>query len=432
MRIFRFLACLSVITAAVPFPTHAATYTLTMKQAVERGLAQNPEVIMAKLDELKATEGINIAKAPFYPRVGAGTGLAYTNGFPLSIDGSAPAIFQAKANEYLFNKPQRYAIQQQREMAKGATFTTAQKRDDIAWQIASLYLDADRANRLIDTARNQIGSFQKVLDTVQARVDEGRELPVEVRQSRVNLARARVRLSNLESDRDTAERNLAIALGYAAGDVVAPSPTDRTSSTQAPDEAAAVQSALAASSEIKRLESAMVAKGLEIKSSEAQRLPTVDLVAQYALFGTYNDLDQYFTKFQRNNGELGVSIQVPIFAGTGLKAQIAQLDTDRQHLRVELQTARDHVAMSVHQSYQGIDRAKLAADLAKEDLDLSRDRLTLVLDQLNDGRATLREVEQARIDESEKWIAFYDAQFTQERARLDLLRQTGNLVASIQ
>ena len=51
---------------------------------------------------------------------------------------------------------------------------------------------------------------------------------------------------------------------------------------------------------------------------------------------------------------------------------------------------------------------------------------------MNDGRATLREVEQARIDENEKWIAFYDAQFTQERARLDLLRQAGNLAASIQ
>jgi len=79
-----------------------------------------------------------------------------------------------------------------------------------------------------------------------------------------------------------------------------------------------------------------------------------------------------------------------------------------------------------------LNRAKLAADLAKEDLDLARDRLTLALDQLNDGRATLRELEQARIDESEKWIEFYDAQFSQERARLDLLHQTGSLVAAIQ
>ncbi len=423
------IICLFAVLAVT---ANAETYTLTMKQAVERGLTRNPDVLLAKLDELRATQGIRLAQDPFHPHVGVGSGLAYTNGMPLSIEGSAPSIIQGKANEDLFNRPQHYAIEQQREIAKAATFGAAQKRDEIAWQIASLYLDADRANRLIDTARNQIASFQKVLDTIQARADEGRELPVEVHQAQFNLTRARVRLSNLEIDRDTAEHNLAIALGYEAGDTVAPSTAERTAAAAPQDETAAIQTAIAASSEIKRLESSLVAKGLEIKGTEARRLPQVDLVAQYALFGKYNDMQQYFARFQRNNGELGASIQLPLFAGTGIKAATAQLVTDEDHLRIEMQSAKDRIAMSVHQSYQGINRAKLAGDLAKEDLDLARDRLTLALDQLNDGRATLREVEQARIDESEKWIAFYDAQFSQERARLDLLRQTGSLLAAIQ
>ncbi len=427
MRIF----CLSVLAAVIPLMANAETYTLTMKQAVERGLTRNPDVILAKLDELRATQGIRLAEDPFHPHVGVGSGLAYTNGMPLSIEGSAPSIIQAKASEDLFNRPQHYVIEQQRELAKGATFAASQKRDEIAWQIASLYLDADRANRLIDTARNQISSFQKVMDTIQARVEEGRELPIEVRQAQVNLTRARVRLSNLESDRDTAERNLAIALGYEVSDMVAPSSGERTPAAAPQDEAVAVQAAITASSEIKRLESSLVAKGLEIKGTKARRLPQVDLVAQYALFGKYNGLQDYFARFQRNNGELGASVQMPLFAGTGIKLAIAQLDTDEQHLRLEIQGAKDRIAMSVHQSYQGINRSKLAGELAKEDLDLARDRLTLALDQLNDGRATLRDVEQARIDESEKWIAFYDAQFSQERARLDLLRQTGDLLASI-
>jgi outer membrane protein TolC len=99
---------------------------------------------------------------------------------------------------------------------------------------------------------------------------------------------------------------------------------------------------------------------------------------------------------------------------------------------VELESAKTKIQMAVHQAYQGIDRSKNANDLANQDLDLARERLTLVLNQLNDGRATLRETEQARIDEGEKWIAFYDAQFNLERARLELLHQTGALVASLQ
>lgn len=429
MRIFCLLAVLAV---TAPLAAQAETYTLTMKQAIERGLTGNPEVTLAKLDELRATQGVRLLQDPFYPHVAVGSGLAYNNGMPLSIEGSAPSIIQARTTEELFNRPQHYAVEQQRETAKSATFATGQKRDDVAYQIAGLYLDADRANRMIETARNQIDSFQKVLDTVQARVDEGRELPVDARQAQVNISRARVRLSNLESDRDIAERNLAIALGYTAADLVAPSAADRTPPALPQDEATAVQTALAESADFKRLQSLLVAKGLEIKGTEARRLPQVDLVAQYALFATYNDLQQYFAKFQRNNGEVGASIQVPLFSGTGIKTAIAQLTTDEEHLRVEMQSAKDRITMSVHQSYVAINRAKLSADLAREDLDLSRDRLTLALDQMNDGHATLRDLEQARIDESEKWIAFYDAQFNQERARLDLLRQTGNLLASLQ
>jgi len=424
MRIFCLLAVLAV-------SVQAETYTLTMKQALERGLTGNPDVVLAKLDELRATQGVVLTKDPFYPHVGMGSGLAYNNGMPLSIEGSAPSVIQARASEDIFNRPQHYAIEQQRETARSATYATQQKRDDIAYQIAGLYLDADRAGRMIETARNQIDSFQKVLDTVQARVEEGRELPIEARQAQVNISRARVRLGNLESDRDIAERNLAIALGYTANDLVAPAAVDRTAPPLPQDEATAVQTALSASADIRRLQSLLIAKGLEIKGTEARRLPQVDLVAQYALFANYNNIQQYFAKFQHNNGEIGASIQVPVFSGTGIKAAIAQLDTDEQHIRVELQSAKDRITMGVHQSYVTINRAKLAADLAKEDLDLSRDRLTLALDRMNDGRATLRDLEQARIDESEKWIAFYDAQFNQERARLDVLRQTGNLLEAL-
>src|SRR5580698_8066895 len=234
MRTFCFLALLAV---SAPFATHAETYTLTLKQAIDLGLTRNPDVMLAKLDQLRAAQGVPLAQDPFYPHIGAGSGLAYNNGMPLSIEGSAPSVVQAKGTEDIINRPQHYAIEQQRETAKSATFGAAQKRDDVAWQIAGLYLDADRANRMIETATNQIGSFQKVLDTVQARVDEGRELPVDARQAQVNIARARVRLSNLEADRDIAERNLAIALGYTANDLVAPSAADRTAPPVSPDEA---------------------------------------------------------------------------------------------------------------------------------------------------------------------------------------------------
>src|SRR6185312_774542 len=427
----RIALLLAVATAAAPV-IPAETHNLTLKQAVARALAQNPEVLMVRLDEAKADLGIRVAKAPFTPRVGMGSGLAYSNGFPLSIEGSAPAAFEAKANASLFNMSQKYGIDQARETARGAGFATGEKNDEIAYRVASLYIDADRAMRLADSAQKQVESLEKVLQTVQARVEEGRELPVTAQEANVNLLRAKQRLVGLQSDRDYASHSLAVTLGYRAQDLVTPIEEERGIATIPASEEAAVQTAITSSKELKRLQSSAAAKGLEIKSDKAQRLPTVDLVAQYALLTKYSNYDQYFARFQRNNGQLGASIQVPLFMGSAVKAQIEQAEQVGLHIRAEVDAARNRIALDIHQSYLDIHKTDAAKDLAQADLDLARTQLSVVLAQMNEGRASLRQVEEARFNENEKWIAFYDAQFNAERARLNVLRQTGELRAALQ
>lgn len=410
----------------------AETYTLTLKQAVDRALAQNPDIVEARLDELKAEQGVRYAGSPFTPRLSVGSGAAWTNGFPLSIEGSAPAVFEARASQYLFNMPQRYTIRQAKESARGAGYASGEKSDEIAYRVASLYIDLDRAARLADSAKQQADSLAKVLEAVQARVEEGRELPITAQEANVNLLRARQRLVSIESDRDYAGHNLAATLGYSAGDVVQPAAEERPAPRIPDTEEAAVQEALGGSKEIKRLESNYAAKGLEIKSDRAQRLPRVDLVGQYALLSKINNYQEFFNHFERNNGEVGASIEVPVYAGSGVKALVQQAESDQMHISAEIQAARNRVMLDVHQSYLDIRKADAARDLAQADLDLARAQVSVLLAQMNEGRASLRQVEEARFNEDEKWIAFYDAQFNAERARLNVLRETGELRAAIQ
>lgn len=410
----------------------AETYTLTLKQAVNRALAQNPEVVESRLDELKSTQAVRYAQSPFTPRLSVGSGAAYTNGFPLSIEGAAPAIFEARGSEYLLNVPQRYAIRQAKESARGAGFAYGEKSDQVAFDVASMYIDLDRATRLADSAARQVDSLQKVLQTLQVRVEEGRELPVTAQEANVNLLRARQRLVSLESDRDYAGHNLAATLGYSATDVVKPVDEERPAAKIPDTEAAALQEALGSSKELKRLDSNYAAKGLEIKSDKAQRLPRVDLVAQYALLSKINNYQEFFNHFERNNGEVGASIEVPVYAGSGVKAIVEEAETDQLHIRTEIQAARNRIALDVHRSYLDIRKADAARELAQADLDLARSQLSVVLAQMNEGRASLRQVEEARFTEDEKWIAFYDAQFNAERARLNVLRETGELRAALQ
>src|ERR1700744_308875 len=63
---------------------HAENHALNMRQAVELALKQNPDIVLARLDEQRTREAVRVARDPFTPRVGAGSGLAYSDGFPMA------------------------------------------------------------------------------------------------------------------------------------------------------------------------------------------------------------------------------------------------------------------------------------------------------------------------------------------------------------
>src|SRR5947207_4925095 len=144
---------------------HAEVHPMTLRQAVGQALKQNPDIALARLDEENARHGVRVARDPFMPRVTVGSGLAYTSGFPMSIEGSAPSIVQARASQYLFNRPQSYAVAQAKETARGAGYDAAAKRDEVAYRTAALYLDAERSARIGELARKEAEGLQRVLET---------------------------------------------------------------------------------------------------------------------------------------------------------------------------------------------------------------------------------------------------------------------------
>ncbi|HKA02487.1 MAG TPA: TolC family protein [Candidatus Solibacter sp.] len=416
---------------SLSIPLGAEVHTMTLRQAVTRALQQNPSIELARIDAETARHSVTVARDPFLPRVVVGSGLAYTNGFPMSIEGSAPSVVQARASQYLFNRPQTYAIAQAKENARGASFDVNNKREEIAYRTTALFLDAERSARVGEFARKQTESLQKVLEAVHAQVAEGRALPLAEKQAAFTVARARQIAENLDAEQASAETSLAIVVGLPASDRVHPVAAERPTPALPASEESAVQSAIEASNELRKLQSQITAKGLEIRGEKAARLPRADLVAQYGLFSKYNNFDQYFRTFQRNNGQLGVSFQVPVFS-PGVKSQLAQSETEVAHLRLELANARNRISADLQQSFREAKKAQTAAEVARLDLEVAREQLSVNLAQMQEGRLTLRQVEEARITENDKWIAFYDAQYALERARWSVLRLTGGLVGAVE
>ncbi len=409
----------------------AEVRTMTLREAVELAMKQNPDVAMARLDERKAIESVRVARDAFVPKVIAGSGLAYSSGMPMSIEGSSPSIVQAQAIGSVFDRSRGYLIAQARENVRGATLDTTARKQEVALRAALLFLDAERLRRSAGAARNQMDNLERVAAAMRARVDEKRELPIEAKRAALNLARGRERLQAFESDALFAETSLAIVLGFSAGDRVQPADEQRAPLAGPASEQEAVTVALKDNVEVRRLESALAARTLEMRSYQAERLPKLDLVAQYGLFAKFNGYDDYFRKFQRHNGQLGVSIQIPLFTGTGTNARVSQASAEMARLRLSMNSLRNRLSLDASRGFQEVKKAEASREVARLDHEVAREQVAVLLAQMEEGRASLKQVEEARFTENEKWLAFLEAHYGVERARLNLLKQSGDLLAAL-
>jgi outer membrane protein TolC len=420
---------LTVSFLALAALARAEVHPLTLRQAIELAVQQNPDVAMVRLDEQKARAAVRAARDPFMPRVTAGSGLAYTDGFPSSIEGSAPSIVQAVAQQFLFNRPQTLEVARAKENARGAAIAVVGKRDEVVYRAAALYLDAERAARVGALAHTAIERQQAVLDSIRAQVAEGRALPIAQKQAELALARDRQAAESVDDEQAAAETDLALALGFPAEDRVRAVAQERPAPPLPASEQQAAETALASNSELRRLESQIAAKQLELRGAAAARLPRADLVAQYAMLAKFNNYTEYFSHFQRNNGEIGVSFQVPIFV-PGVRSATAQGEADLSRLKIELANARNRIVSELADSLRAARRAQTAADVARLDLEVTREQLSVDLAQFQEGRQTMRQVDEARLAENDRWIAFYDAQYALEKARWNVLRLDGGLLDS--
>lgn len=425
MRCFAALLLLAGVAGA------AEPRTITLKEAVDLALRQNPDVVLARLDAQKAELQIQATKEPLLPRLVAGSGMAYTYGMPMSVEGSAPTVVQARGIRSIYSGPQRHLTGMAREEAAAAAAGAEIVQEDIALRTALLYLDLEQAHRSARLAQGQLESLQRIEAVVRLRVEEGRELPIEGKRTAVNVARARQRAATLQSARRAYAQSLALVLGLPPGQDLLPAAEPRPAPVLPESEEDAVRSALAQHPEIARLEASIRARGREEQAHRAARQPKIDLLAQYGLLARFNNYDQFFNRFQRHNFQFGASFAIPLFAHPADVARASQASIEGRRLRTELDRTRDRIEGGARGAWRQVEDAGLALEVARADLELARDQVSLLFAQSGEGRATLAQLEQARVVESERWMTLHEAQAALERARLELLRQANRLTASL-
>lgn len=409
----------------------AEVHTMTLRQALDRALAQNPDVVLARLDAQKSKSQTAQTQDPFALKLGAGSGLAYTYGFPASIDGNAPSIIQVRGQMAIYDKPQSYRIEQSKEAERGAAVDVTLRQQDVAYRVASAFLDAEAAVRSAAAAQRQYESLAQVKQFMDVRVADGRELRTASTTANVQALVAQNTAEEFAYAGANAEAALAQLLGFPTGDRVHPA-TELRDDAPVIAQQQAVSAAIDQSLELRRLESNLKAKQLEVKSFETTWMPRINAFSTYQVLSRFNNFDVFYPRFQRNNFQIGVSIEIPIFKGKAPEAGKAAAQTDIDKIQVEITRTKNRISSDIDQAYRDVQRFEKTRALRRAMLDAVREELSVLLVQSDEGRATLAQVEAARAKEQEQWIAYYDAQRLVELAKLNVRKATGTILAGIQ
>jgi len=430
-RSFRGAACLflllpaaGAISAQTP---EGGGRTLRLKETVALAVRNSRDMAAARLRVNIADSSTTVSRSFFRPNVYTGSGAAYTSGFPQSPSG-APTIFNLSYIQTVFNRPLTGALRAAEERGKAQRLEIDRTQDGVMLQAATLYLELATVRHTLKLLRADRLSASKIVDVTKARAGAGLELPVESTRAQLTAARIEVRIVQNESREETLVAQLRDLTGL--GDAFEVS-AEEFPDTVAQSPAELVELAVANSLELKAAEHERKAREERLKGEKGGRLPTLDLVGYYGLYSRANNFQDFYQRFERHGVTLGVRAQIPIFSAK-TSAQVDLAKSELSAAEMELQGRRAEIELSVRQQSRAGREAEAQREVARLELQLAQENVRVIQAQYEEGRAGLRELERARLEENERWMQYVDAKFQQQKAQLQLLRSTGQIARALQ
>ncbi|MSO21455.1 MAG: TolC family protein [Acidobacteria bacterium] len=422
----------ALIWSAPPANGQTATpRRITLKEAATLVLKNNRTVQMAEIGVARSTAEYKQARSVFRPQVLLGSGLAYSKGFPLSIEGSAPSIFQVNAAQALFDQSLRNIERQAGAVRDSADNSLADQRDLALLQAVLVYLDLDRSRRSLEHVREQARGAETTASLIDERVGAGLDTPLEAAKGRLAAARARNSVKTLENSIALLEFSLRDLTGIPQSDSIETVAPDLNLLAHVSEVAAFSELALARSPALAALDDDVRSREFAVRSEQASRWPRVNLVGQYALFSKHNNYEDYFKRFERNNLTIGASIVIPLYDRASFNARMSKAGAELRAAQNRRDTARAGIAQQVRVLTATISQQQDAREVAQLELEVARKTLDSILAQYEEGRVNRLVVEQARIDENRAWVNLFDVEYQAERSKIELLKLTGELRATL-
>lgn len=418
-----------LLSLLIALSTAATAEPVPLKRIVELALTHSTASAEAEAAAQRAYAAYHETRDLYLPALTVGSGLGWTYGYPLSLEGSAPSIVNTTAQSSLINASLRDFVRQARTELDAATVQTKDQREQVMQDAVLSYAELSKWEAMLDHLSKDYAASLKMEQFVNQRIEEGVDSPEARTQARLNTARVYLHISQAQGSIDVLRSHLSQMTGLPASEITTISDSiPALPEIKQSDNLAA--KALETSPEIKIASLHSTALSFAARGEHRAMWPTFDFAAQYALLATFNHYQRFFQpgSFQTNNASVGVVIRFPFF-NPSQRARAQAADADAVQAERKVDATKHQVGEHTLQLQRSVEQLAAAQDVASLEYELAKSDLNAVEIRVDSGTATLHDADQARNQAEERYNALQDANFQLERGRILLLRATGDLAS---
>jgi len=419
------IAALALILVSV---VARAQEPLPFRRAIELALAHSTEVALSQADESRAYNSYREAHNAYIPKAVVGSDIGYAYGFPLSLEGSAPTIFNVTAQSSVYNAALREFTKAAKVEWDLSKTQSKDQRDQLVSDTALLYIELNRWEERLPILETEMKVAQDIEYAVGERIKAGVDSPVEATKARLTEAQMRVHITEAEGAVDVLRTRLSQLTGLPANSIR----TQRDSIPVLAEEAPAGDLPARAAESSPAVEIAQqnaFSKELRAKGEHKAFYPTADFATQYGVINTsLTNFEQFFVpgSFQSQNITFGLVLRLP-FLDMSQKARAAAADAEALRARKEAEQAKHKAALDAVKMQHNVQELMAARDVAQLRYELAQNQLDAAHARMQAETATQRELQNAALDAAERSLDRINAEFQLQQAQVQLYRATGEL-----
>jgi outer membrane protein len=416
-------------SAQQPSASSTGSLQLTLKEAVQLALKQNPQRIIARLQVSESDRNSQIARSALLPQASiAASGSLNQYNFqsierseerqaagPFQVIEAGPEFSQTILNLRLIR-----GYQIGREGTREARADEQTTRETVVDAVVDQYLLILRALALRDAAKARVALAQRLYDQATSLQKTGVGLNIDTVRANVELQNERQNLIDAETETRTTRYGLAELLDLPRDQEV--EVTDQLDFFELPalDKESLLNQALASRPEILSLNSQRRIAQLSADSARDQRLPQLDFSGFWFYQGEHFDDGIPAYTYE-------ISMEFPLFTGGRIHAEVARAKLEEQRIEENRQQVEAQIVDQVKTALDQLNAARNAVDVANLGYQLAQDEVAQAQRRFQAGVTTNIEVITAQDELARASDNQIDALYRFNISRADLARATGTI-----